>query len=141
MSTPTTNNADAACTPPERKLLDQVRALSPTAVQHLEQYLSFLECRDANETEGDAEDRARAQRLLTNPAFLATLQRLPPALGQLVVEYAMFVAGTALQWSYGDPASLDRATEFMALDPFFQKEMEAINRDFAPAEGDGLEDH
>jgi len=47
--------------------------------------------------------------------------------------------GRPVEWSYDDPASIARAIERMANDPEVLREVAAIERDFAPALNDGLE--
>ena len=44
----------------------------------------------------------------------------------------------AVEWSYDDPESCARAIEAMANDPEFLREVQAIERDFAPTLNDGL---
>ena len=67
------------------------------------------------------------------------LRTLPETAAQEVVEFAAFKATRRPHWSYDDPESLARAMERMASDPELLREMQAIERDFAPALNDGLE--
>ena len=68
------------------------------------------------------------------------LEQLEPSLPGQVEEFVWSLVARHLKWSYSDPASLDRAMEFAALDPFLRREIEAINADFAAGESDGLEE-
>ena len=83
---------------------------------------------------------------LQPPALTPDEQRLLRKLQQLAADGKQEIdaetaelAKLVLHWNWDDPASLERAAYFMAHDPFIHKEVEAINREFTCAEGDGLE--
>jgi hypothetical protein len=73
--------------------------------------------------------------------LLQRLQKLASEGCEEIDEETTAMAKRLLKWSWDDPASLERAAYFMAFDPFMRREIEAINREFAPAENDGLEDY
>jgi hypothetical protein len=70
---------------------------------------------------------------------LRLLQQADPVARLQVEEFIWSLVGRQLHWSFDDPASLDRAAAFAALDPTQRREMDAIEADFAAAESDGLE--
>ena len=70
---------------------------------------------------------------------LRLLQPLEPTAADQVERFVWDIVARTLKWDYSDPASLDRAAAFAALDPFLRREVEAVNAEFAAAEGDGLE--
>lgn len=76
------------------------------------------------------------QRLIQT---LRLLQQANPEAVQQVEEFLWSLVGRELHWSYDDPASLDRAAAFAALDPALCREIAAIEADFTSAEEDGLE--
>lgn len=79
--------------------------------------------------------------LFPNEAKLIQLLRsLPKHAQDEVVDFAAFKASHTTNWSYDDPALVAAAMERMANDPEILREVAAIERDFAPALADGLED-
>jgi hypothetical protein len=70
---------------------------------------------------------------------VSLMRQLPPAAAQELHDFALFLAARHCGWSYGDQASIERAVDLMAADPFALREIRAVNEDFACAEGDGLE--
>jgi hypothetical protein len=78
--------------------------------------------------------------LQPNEARLIELIRsLPTDAAREIEEYASFKAAKAMTWSYDDPASVANALDRMGSDPQVLREVQAIERDFAPALNDGLE--
>ena len=71
---------------------------------------------------------------------LRLLQQTDPATMHRIEEFVWSLVGGQLKWDFGDPASLDRAAAFAALDPAIQREVAAIQADFAATENDGLEE-
>jgi hypothetical protein len=137
--TPTPEDNGTSTVPEQQDaLVTKLRQMPPEALPDLEAFLDFLLMRAANPGEPDAAV-ACARDVLGRERFVQILRELPPPALQLAVEYCLFLAGRSLQWSYDDPASLEKATEIMALDPFMRREMEAVNRDFAALEAGGLE--
>jgi hypothetical protein len=78
----------------------------------------------------------REQALVKTIRLLGEI--LPDAFDQ-VEEQVWKLVGQHLKWSWSDPESLRRATQFMGLDPEIRRESKAISEDFAFAEGDGLQ--
>jgi len=70
---------------------------------------------------------------------LRLLKKLESTCTDQVEEFVWSLVGKHLKWSFEDPASIERAGEFMALDPFLRRESEAISADFACTLMDGLE--
>jgi hypothetical protein len=132
-------DGNVAITPDERRVLDQLRQLPPEALPRVEEYLSLLATRAANPGCPDASTPARVAELLGSEAFVRVVRHLPPAEAELILEFATFVAGRCLTWSYDDPASLALATALMGLDPFLRREVEGINQEFEGTVADGLE--
>jgi hypothetical protein len=71
--------------------------------------------------------------------LLAKLQQLAAERKDEIDAETAELAKKVLHWSWDDPASVERAAYFMAHDPFIRREVEAINREFACADSDGLE--
>ena len=72
--------------------------------------------------------------------LVGLMRQLPPTAVQEVNDFVTFLAARHCGWSYGDSASLERAAELMASDPFLRREIDAVNKEFTCAESDGLED-
>ena len=70
---------------------------------------------------------------------LRLLHQTNPDARRQVEEFIWSLVGRQLHWSFDDPASLDRAAAFAALDPALRREMATVEADFATAESDGLE--
>ena len=68
------------------------------------------------------------------------MRQLPATAVQEVQDFVTFLAARHCGWIYGDSASLERAVELMASDPFLGREIDAVNEEFACAESDGLEE-
>lgn len=79
--------------------------------------------------------------LFPNEAKLIELLRsLPKSAQDEVVDFASFKASREGTGEYDDPTSLAAEMDRMANDPEVLREVAAIERDFAPAIADGLED-
>jgi hypothetical protein len=75
-----------------------------------------------------------------NEAKLIELIRsLPASTAREIEDFASFKAARTAAWSYDDPDSIARALDRMGDDPEIIREVQAIERDFAPAVNDGLE--
>jgi hypothetical protein len=72
--------------------------------------------------------------------IVGLMRELPPAALQEVHDFVAFLVARHCGWTYGDRPSVERAVDSMACDPFLQREIHAINDDFACAESDGLEE-
>lgn len=75
----------------------------------------------------------------TEEKVLGLMRQLPPTAVQEVQDFAVFLAARHCGWSYGDAASIERAVDLMASDPFVSRELRAVNDEFICAENDGLE--
>ena len=71
---------------------------------------------------------------------LRLLRQIAPDAPEEIEQFVWTVVGRHLKWDYDDPASLELATKFMALDPFLRRESEAISAEFECALMDGLEE-
>ncbi len=69
------------------------------------------------------------------------LRRLPPPAIKEAEDFITFLAARSLAWDYADPSSVKAATDLMATDPFLRRESEAINKEFAITQSDGLEEY
>ena len=72
-------------------------------------------------------------------ATLRLLVRIAPSAWDEIERFLWTLVERDHKWSYDDPASMQLALEFMALDPFLKRESDAITKDFASTLGDGLE--
>jgi hypothetical protein len=72
--------------------------------------------------------------------ILAELQALAAAGVEAIDEALLARIKSTIHWSFDDPESMKRAVVFAAHDPFLRREVEAINREFAVADRDGLKD-
>ncbi len=70
--------------------------------------------------------------------LLEELQQLAAEGKQEVDREMVALASRSLQWHFADAASLARAANFMAQDPFMRREVEAINQEFDCFQGDPL---
>jgi len=71
--------------------------------------------------------------------LIELIRSLPSDAAREVEDFASFKAARTASWAHDDPESIARAIERMANDPQMQREIHAIERDFAPAMNDGLE--
>jgi|1186.fasta_scaffold147643_2 hypothetical protein len=71
--------------------------------------------------------------------LIELIRALPSDVAKEVEDFASFKAARTGTWSYDDPGSIARAIERMANDQEVMREVQAIERDFAPAINDGLE--
>ena len=71
--------------------------------------------------------------------LIELIRCLPSEAAREIEDFVSFKAARTTTWSYDDPASIAHAMERMANDPQVRREVEAIERDFAPALSDGLE--
>src|SRR5262245_48691069 len=111
-------NGSRALTPVEGRFLDRLRKLSSEAVQRVEDYLSLLEAHSADSGKAGSHPSINPAEELSSEAFGRVVRELPPAAALSILEFATFLAGRHLRWSYDDPSSLDRAPDLMGLDPF-----------------------
>jgi hypothetical protein len=73
--------------------------------------------------------------------LLSELQRyFADGYEELPAEMVVRVRAT-LHWDRENPADMERAMYFAVHDPYFMREVKTINKEFARAEGDGLEDY
>jgi hypothetical protein len=79
---------------------------------------------------------AQERRLIETLRLLVRID--PDALNE-AEEFVWSLVKRHLQWSYSDPASLELATAFAALDPQLRRESDKITADFAGTVADGLE--
>ena len=133
------NNVTIAEGPAKQRVIEKLGTLPTEALNELDDFVSFLTARAQGGFYANSEQPVACNQLSTNEAFLKTLALLSPKDAQLVDQFILFRAGRSLKWSYDDPHSLSQAMDLMARDPFLRKEMEAINREFMCAEGDGLD--
>jgi hypothetical protein len=75
----------------------------------------------------------------TEEKVVGLMRQLPPMAVQEMQDFAVFLAARHCGWSYADGASIERAVDLMASDPFVLREIHAINEEFTCAETDGLE--
>lgn len=133
------NNIPISETPVQQRIHEKLKELPAEALAHLDDFAHFLAARAESGFYGEPEHVAPGNELSSNEGFLKALQLLSPGDAQLIDQYVLFRAACSLKWRYDDPQSLSLAMDLMARDPFLQKEMEAINREFKCAESDGLE--
>jgi hypothetical protein len=72
--------------------------------------------------------------------LLQRLQKLAAEGCEEIDEETTAMAKRVLKWSWDDPASIERAAYFSGFDPFLRRESDAISKEFAVADNDGLED-
>jgi hypothetical protein len=73
-------------------------------------------------------------------ALLEELQRLYASGCEEVPDELIDRIRRLLRWSWDDPLSIERSVHFMAHDPYYQRELRAVNEDFACTDADGLRD-
>ncbi|HKI38135.1 MAG TPA: hypothetical protein VKA46_40150 [Gemmataceae bacterium] len=134
-------NGTGTSTAVEQRLLDKVRSLPPAALEELEVFVDLLISRSETGFYAEGEPPPPKVDLSADQGFLKLLRLLPPGEAQLLDQYALILAGRALKWSYDDAESLKVAAELMGRDPFLRREVEAINKEFACTDMDGLKDY
>jgi len=132
------NNVPIDEGPTKQRILEKLASLPAEALNELDDFVTFLVARADSGFYGNREQVASSQ-LPTNKGFLRTLALLSPHDAPLVEQSVLFRAGRSLKWTFADRETLCQAMDLMARDPFLRKEMEAINREFICAEGDGLD--
>ena len=71
--------------------------------------------------------------------LIELIRSMPSDAAREVEDFASFKAARTTTWSFDDPTSIAKAIERMANDPEVLREVQAIERDFAPTLNDGLE--
>jgi hypothetical protein len=138
--TPTAaTNGNVVLKPEEQRILEQIQQLPPASLSLLEEYLKLLAVRAVNPGSPDTSTPAHVAEELASDACGRIVRGLPPEVAELILEFLAHVAGPHVQWSYEDPASLDRAADLMSLDPFLRRVSDEITREFEVALADGLE--
>jgi hypothetical protein len=72
---------------------------------------------------------------------LRLLQPLEASAFEQTEEFVWGLVGKHLKWSWDDPASVEKAAQFIGLDPFLKKESDAITAEFECTLMDGLEEY
>ena len=72
---------------------------------------------------------------------LRLLQPLEAATFEKVEEFVWELVRKHLKWSWDDPASVEKAAQFIGFDPFLKRESDAISAEFECTLMDGLEEY
>jgi hypothetical protein len=72
--------------------------------------------------------------------LIELVRKLPESVVREVADFAAFKAARTGAWSYDDPASCAAAWDRATCDPTFVAEVNAIQREFAATEADGLDE-
>jgi hypothetical protein len=72
--------------------------------------------------------------------LIELIRSMPADAAREVADFATFKAARTATWTYDDPSSCAAAWERAISDPTFAKEIKAIEKEFAVAEADGLDE-